>query len=193
MQEARSMKMGRIILMVVAIGVVLSACAPVAPYRTSGYFTSDRLPVHDQKTVAVLPFKGGATEPVTDIANLELGRIGRWRLVERIRVQELFNEQDFDPQRIDDATAVRIGKMLGAKAVILGTVTEYTRGRCSVSMRMVDTETGEHLWQARDTLIASNIAVQKLAEDRYDAQRLRTDADALASVTVRLLVETLRR
>lgn len=185
--------MTRLMLWLLAAGVGLAACAPVAPYRTSGYFISDRLPAHDRKTVAVLPFKGGASEPVTDIANLELGRLGRWRLVERRRVQDLLNEQDFDPQRIDDATAVRIGKMLGAQAVILGTVTEYTRGRCSVSMRLVEVETGEHLWQARDTLLASNVAVRKLAEDRFDAHRLRTDPDALASVTVRLLVETLRQ
>ncbi len=183
--------MKRLMLCLAIPGVLLSACGPVAPYRTSGYFVASRLPAHDGKTLAVLPFKGGASDPVTDIANLELGRLNRWKLVERIRVQELYNEQDFDPERIDDATAVRIGRMLGAAGVILGQVYEYTRGRCSVSLRLVDTETGEHLWQARDTLEASNVAVQKLAEDRYDFQRLRKDPEALASVTVRELVRTI--
>lgn len=177
--------------MLLAVAALLAACGPVAPYRTSGWFKSPRLGLHDGKTIAVLPFRGGATEPVTDIANLELGRLNRWRLVERIRVAELYAEQDFDPERVDDATAVQIGRMLGAKAVILGQVTEYTPGRCSVSLRLVDSETGEHLWQARDSLLASNVAVQKLAEDRYDAYRLRKDPEALASVTVRALVETI--
>jgi hypothetical protein len=176
-----------------AVSLATTACGPVAAYRVGGYFTNPRLTALEGKTVAVLPFRGGATEPVTDIANLEFGRVNRWRLVERIRVQELYNEQDFDPERIDDDEAVRIGKMLGAQAVVLGQVTEYTRPRCSVSMRLVSTETGEHLWQARDTLESRNIAVQKLAEDRYDAARLSRDPEALASVTVRALVETINR
>lgn len=173
--------------------VFMLGCGPVAPYRISGYFTNPALAKYEKKTLAVLPFKGGATEPVTDLANLELGRLNRWRLVERIRVQELYNEQDFDPERIDDEAAIRIGKMLGAQMVLLGQVYEYTRARCSVSMRLVDTETGEHLWQARDTLESSNIAVQELAKDRYDAKRLRTDPEALAAVTVRALAETLKQ
>ncbi len=172
--------------------VLLASCAAqIAPYRVSGYFVSTQLPAHDQKTVAVLPFRGNASDIITDLANLELGRLQRWRLVERLRVQELYAEQDFDPERIDDAEAVRIGKMLGAHAVILGQVTEYTRPRCSVSMRLVKTETGEHLWQARDALESSNPAVIELAKDRYTAQRLRSDPEALASVTVRALVQTL--
>lgn len=171
----------------------LSACGPVAPYRVGGFFTSPRLSAHNGQTIAVLPFRGGAGEDVTDMTNLELGRLARWTLIERIRVQDLYNEQDFDPERVDDETAAKIGKMLGAQAVILGQVTEYTRGRTSISMRLVDSETGEHLWQARDTLEASNVAVQNLAKDRYDSQRLRKDPEALAAVTVRALVETLNR
>ncbi|MEK8024185.1 MAG: CsgG/HfaB family protein [Candidatus Hydrogenedentota bacterium] len=173
--------------------ILLSACAPVAPYRVSGFFVSNKLAAFNDKTVAVLPFKGGASDIATDITNLELGRVGRWRLVERIRVQELFSEQDFDPERIDDAAAIRIGKMLGAQAVVLGHISEYSKGRTSVSIRLVDTETGEHLWQARDALEANNIAVQKLAEGRYDAPRLRRDPEALASVTIRAVVETINR
>lgn len=176
----------------VGMVVLLAACATtLAPYRVSGFFVSPQLAAHEGQTIAVLPFRGGAGDVITDITNLELGRLNRWRLVERLRVQELYAEQDFDPERIDDAEAVRIGKMLGAQAVILGQVTEYTRPRCSVSMRLVKTETGEHLWQARDALEATNSAVIKLAEDRYTAQRLRTDPEALASVTVRALVQTL--
>lgn len=176
-----------------ALGLLMLASCAVAPYKVSGYFVSPKLAAHEGQTIAVLPFRGGAGPDVTDITNLELGRVGRWKLVERVRVEELYAEQDFDPERVDDETAARIGKMLGAQAVILGQVTEYTRGRSSISMRLVDSETGEHLWQARDTLLASDASVRKLAEGRYDAQRLRTDPEALASVLVRALVETINR
>lgn len=184
--------MKRLVLGLCAMAM-LAGCVETAPYRVSGYFVSKKLAAFNDKTVAVLPFKGGASDIATDITNLEFGRLGRWRLVERLRVQELFNEQDFDPQRIDDAAAIKIGKMLGAQAVVLGDIPEYSKGRTSVSIRLVDTETGEHLWQARDALEANNIAVQKLAEGRYDATRLRRDPEALASVTIRALVETLNR
>ena len=96
------------------LSLFIAGCAPVAPYRTSGYFVSPQLARHEGKTIAVLTFRGGASDPVTDIANLEIGRLNRWKLVERIRVQELYNEQDFDPERIDDDMAIKIGKMLGA-------------------------------------------------------------------------------
>ncbi|MBL4888996.1 MAG: hypothetical protein JKX97_03105 [Candidatus Lindowbacteria bacterium] len=179
-------------LFVFAAALVVS-CGPVAPYRVSGYFVSKNLDQYNETTVAVLPFKGGASSIVTDIANLEFGRIGRWVLVERVRVEALYSEQDFDPERLDDATAAKIGLMLGAQAVVLGEVYEYSRGRSSISMRLVDTETGQQLWQARDAIEALNISVQELAKDRYDRGRLKKDPEALASVNTRALVETINR
>ncbi|RMH55196.1 MAG: hypothetical protein D6679_12060 [Candidatus Hydrogenedentota bacterium] len=171
---------------------VFSACATV-PYKVTGYFVSEKLDSYNGATVAVLPFRGGAGATVTDMANLELGRVNRWRLVERIRVAELYKEQDFDPDRVDDKTAAKIGRMLGAKAVVLGQVYEYTPGRCGVSMRLVDSETGEHLWQARDTLEYRNPGVRELAKGRFDYWRLRKDPEAMAFVTVRALAQTLSR
>ena len=179
--------MKKIIGMALLVGI--TACA-VAPYKVGSYFQSDRLVEADGKTVAVLPFQGGAGADITDLTNLEFGRLNRYRLVERVRVDDLYAEQDFDPERVDDETAARIGKMLGAKAVVLGRVYEFTPGRASISMRLVDSETGEHLWQAKDTLEGHNVAVRKLAEDRYDARRLMKDPEALAAVAVRAMVET---
>lgn len=180
------------IILAMVVAVILSACA-VAPYQVSGYFKANAFSAADGKTIAVLPFRGGAGPDVTDIANLEFGRLNRYKLVERVRVEELYAEQDFDPERVDDETAAKIGKMLGAKAVVLGQVYEYTRGRAGVSMRLVDTETGEHLWQSKDTIEATNVAVRELAKDRYDSARIRKDPDALTSVLVRAMVETISR
>lgn len=173
--------------------LALSSCASAQPYEVNSYFASDRLDALEGKTVAVLPFRGGAGETITDLTNLEFGRLNRYRLVERIRIQELYNEQDFDPERVDDETAAKIGRILGANAVVLGQVYEYTPGRASASMRLVHSETGEHLWQARDAIRATDARVRKLAEDRYDAKRLRKDPEALATVLVRALVQTVNR
>lgn len=82
------------------------------------------------RTVAVLPFVNqsgtlGAEHGVADELNLQLGKTGHFRMIERLRIKELYAEQDFAPELVEDTTAARIGRMLGAEAVILGTVTRY--------------------------------------------------------------------
>ena len=114
---------------VITLAVMVSGCA-ARPYKMTNFFTSKAMNEMQEKRMAVIPFKNlspipEATDLLTDEFNLQLGKLGKFRLIERIRIQELFKEQDLDPERIDEATAVKIGKMLGANAIILGTVTTY--------------------------------------------------------------------
>ena len=114
---------------VITLAVMVSGCA-ARPYKMTNFFTSKAINDLREKRVAVIPFKNlspipEATDMLTDEFNLQLGKLGKFRLIERISIQELFKEQDLDPERIDEATAVKIGKMLGANAIILGTVTTY--------------------------------------------------------------------
>lgn len=98
-------------------------------------------------SVAVLPFASARASIGWEFAeefSLFLGRVGRFQMVERLQVEKLFDEQDFDPNRIEDKAAIRIGKMLGAAGVIVGTV-----GDDYVNVRLVNTETGVHAWNAR--------------------------------------------
>ncbi len=116
-------------LVVVLLLTALLGCA-AAPRRVTNFFIDEDLARLRRNTVAVLPFDNlsgfiGADFLVTDEFNLQLGRTGYFDLVERVRVAELYKEQDLDPHRIDQTTAVRVGKMLGAHAVVLGTVTSY--------------------------------------------------------------------
>ncbi len=112
--------------------VVLShflSCAHVEPYRITNYFRSPRAADLREKAVAVLPFQNVTEVPkaewiVANEFNLQLGKTGAFTLLERMRIEELFQEQDLDPERIDPKTAVELGKMLGAQGVVLGTVTE---------------------------------------------------------------------
>jgi len=193
-----------------------------------------------------------------------LGKLGKFDLVERVRIEELFKEQDFPKDRIDEATAVKIGKMLGAHAVVLGIITKYVpyerdkqvaqsqqsspppivieeqryhkdkedkdkkdkdkkdednwdwlapiifvgavisvvgivyilfvqpSTEVGVSVRMINVETGQQLWQARDTFKGNRPSVKKLVNTREERKRLRTDINFLTQLLCQKLAETLK-
>lgn len=143
-------------IITVLLTAVIAGCASapepidrVSTFRLDHFATKERLHAISGNKLAVLPF----ASPEADLGwqyaeefSLFIGKLKRFEMVERMQVQKLFDEQDFDPNRIDDTTAVRIGKMLGAKGVIVGSAADY------VNARLVDTETGAHIWNARMTL-----------------------------------------
>ena len=149
-------------IITVLLAAIIAGCTtapqPIERLSTSRldhFATRERLHAISGTKLAVLPF----ASPESDLGwqyaeefSLFIGKLRRFEMVERMQVQKLFEEQDFDPNRIDDATAVRIGKMLGAKGVIVGSADDY------VNARLVDTETGAHIWNARMTLDGGSAA-----------------------------------
>lgn len=221
--------------------LTLSACMTPPEIPDVG-FVSPRLKELRQPAVAVLAFENrsgflGADYLVADEFNLRLGMTGDYRMVERLRVKELYEEQDLDPRRMDDTTAARAGRMLGAKAVIFGTVTKYRIAdrppdipadafpilipgtgpeaaalnivantgaaliaflsmdvpvaEVGVTVRMVETETGEILWQARNSYIGDAEDLKK-RRPRTEWDRLRKDVVFLTSVLASDMIETLK-
>jgi TolB-like protein len=86
--------------------------------------------------VAVLDFSGGdllqshLRFSMSDMLITALVKAGRFTVVERERVADLRREQEF--QRggmVDPATAVEVGKLLGAELVVHGLVTKATEQR----------------------------------------------------------------
>ncbi len=76
----------------------------------------------------------------------QLGGAVELKIVERENLQYVLNEQDLqrEPGRVDAATAVRMGKLLGAHAMVLGSI--FIMGRdMRLSARVVKVETGEIL------------------------------------------------
>lgn len=76
----------------------------------------------------------------------QLGGATDLKIVERENLQYVLNEQDLqrEPGRVDAATAVRMGKLLGAHAMVLGGI--YIMGKdMRLSARVVKVETGEIL------------------------------------------------
>lgn len=109
--------------------------------------------------VAVLPFLGpdasewSAPEQIATLRNtiaeefsLTLGQLGHFTMIERLQIDKVIAEQDFPANRIDDSQAVEIGKILGASAVVVGSLSDV------LNVRMVDTVTSQQIWNSRSAL-----------------------------------------
>lgn len=105
--------------------------------------------------IAVLPFTNGGSygQAKEDFDALERGIAAMMiselstnpaaRVVEREQLQRLLEEQNLGEQgRVDAQTAARIGKLVGARYVVLGTFIDFY-GDFRVDVRLVNSETSE--------------------------------------------------
>lgn len=105
--------------------------------------------------IAVLPFNNGGSygQGKEDFDALERGIAGMMiselsqnpaaRVVERQEIQRLVDEQNLGAQgRVDPQTAAKVGKLVGARYVVLGTFVDFY-GDFRVDIRLVNTETSE--------------------------------------------------
>ena len=114
-----------------------------------------------QRRVAVLPFENSTTFPqVASQAEAELTAMfvnsGRFEVVERGQLDKILKEQAIGMSGVvDPAAAANVGKLLGAKYVVLGRVTQasstragttdnkpFYRAVANVDVRFVNTESG---------------------------------------------------
>ena len=106
-------------------------------------------------TVAVMHFNNGATGKaheeldalrggIADILISEMSANPAIRVVERDQVDKLVAEQNLGAtERVDKATAVRIGRILGAHHMIFGGYMTDRKNRMRLDARAVNVETGE--------------------------------------------------
>lgn len=105
--------------------------------------------------IAVFPFANGGSygQSKEDFDALERGIAGMMiselaqnpaaRVVEREQIQRLLDEQNLGAQgRVDPQTAAKVGKLVGARYVILGNFIDFY-GDFRVDVRLVNTETSE--------------------------------------------------
>ncbi len=107
-----------------------------------------------KERLAILDFKViGNNEEIKNFEWLELGfaeslsdafsRIPEFSIIERSQITRIFNEQKFQKENfIDSISAVKMGKLLGVKSVLIGSCQIYT-GHMMINMRIVNVETGE--------------------------------------------------
>jgi len=103
-------------------------------------------------TVAVLYFTNGAlmdnasyaplSKGMAEMLITELAQNTAVRVVERDRLQSVIEEQNLqNSDRVDKETAIKLGKTLGARHMLLGTFVVDQRKNMRIDVRAVNTET----------------------------------------------------
>lgn len=101
-------------------------------------------------TLAVLPFQGkGESQELVDAATdrmiTQLVGLRRFKVIERAKLAEVLEEQRLQVSGlVDDKTAVDIGRIAGADAIVVGTVS-IIGGTATVGARVIDTQSSEVL------------------------------------------------
>ena len=162
-------------------GAVMALCAVAAPL--AGQDT--------RPGIAVLPFENGGSygqdkenfealqKGIPAMLISELSNNPAARLVDRDQIQRILSEQDLGKEgRVDAATAAKIGKLVGARYMIMGTFTDFY-GKFRVDARIVNVETSEILkvvtndskMQKREELfrIIQSVAEKLMAETKLPA------------------------
>ena len=129
----------------------------------------------DIKTVAVLDFDNNSIDDAERLANLgkgladilitDLGTLKKLKVVERERLQFILQEIALGDttggkQRIDQEYAVRLGKLMGAQSVLIGSFMKIDK-KLRIDTRLVKTETSEIL--KTDFVTGDQDAVLELA------------------------------
>jgi TolB-like protein len=99
-------------------------------------------------TLAVLPFLGKGesrafVEAATDRMVTQLVELRRFKVIERAKLAEVLQEQRLQASGVvDDRTAVDIGRVAGADAIVVGNISVVS-GTTVVSARVIDTQSSE--------------------------------------------------
>ena len=98
-------------------------------------------------SLAILPFenKGGSPEVssmVQDNMITTLYNLRRFKILERSKIDEIVKEQKLGMTGfIDPAKAVKVGKVAGVDAILMGSISSTATG-VAITARLIDTETG---------------------------------------------------
>lgn len=109
--------------------------------------------------IAVMPFKASTEligSSVSDMVVTELLRTQKYALVERGQMKNVLSETELAMAGLSEAKAVEAAKMLGAEAVVIGTVDEYgmqakggdTYAVVGLSIRLIDCSNAKIIWSA---------------------------------------------
>ena len=98
-----------------------------------------------------------AADDVLEDLSTALAKTGTFELVERSQLDKVLQELRIQNSGlIDSATAMKLGKLVGAKAVLIGSISD--RGDCIViNARLINTESGR-------VLIAESVVMDKDVE-----------------------------
>ncbi len=123
---------------------------------TAGYGPINSETIDQYRSMAVMTFADAPNAPGTGakvsaiVTNLLLDL--DIAIVERAKLAQVFEEQVVQLKYSDEAHALRIGKIAGAKAIVVGEVQQWEStepdktAKVSLTLRMIDVETGQLLF-----------------------------------------------
>ena len=179
-------------LTITALGIALAACRPGSPGRAAPdrateaelaarravaaeqSIKADTLPV---RSLGVAPFAVRAADTtlaplaygLADLLMTDLARSAQLRVVDRLRLDALLREvQLVEAGRVDLATAPRVGRLLGARRLVVGALAAEGENRVVIQARVADVVTGE----TRAAVSASASLTDILAAEKELALRL---------------------
>lgn len=143
------MKTHLLVVLAVALGAAEARCEPLEKLARR---LEKGLSAQENRKVAVLAFpdlKGGVNQGsllVQERLTTYLARRGKVEVIERSRLDQVLSEMKLQHSGIvDPAGAQKVGKVLGAAALVIGTLGEPSEGKVEVNARLVRAETGQIL------------------------------------------------
>ncbi|MEW5693247.1 MAG: GNA1162 family protein [Candidatus Hydrogenedentota bacterium] len=192
-----------IIFSLLFIGCATSVNEAMQPYEFDNFGADHSMITKPKIKIAVIPFRnasgiGGAGIRVSESFVVQLLKIGRYEVIERTRIDQILNEQKFSQLNIvDQETAIKIGKIAGVDAVLIGTVTEYrdmwegeTPPEVGANVRLIDIETGAILWAASEHFRGDDASVQLLVK-RQERWKVVTDIDFLTTLLCKSMASSM--
>lgn len=122
----------------------------ILPAGALTYDPSKVRQVGNRLTLAVMPLQGKGdsqafVEASTDRMVAQLVELRRFKVIERSKLEEVLQEQRLQVSGVvDDRTAVDVGRVAGADAIVVGTVS-IIGSTTTVNARVIDTQTSEVL------------------------------------------------
>ncbi|HYA91167.1 MAG TPA: hypothetical protein VEK32_06685 [Thermodesulfobacteriota bacterium] len=149
------------------IGLSVMGCAQSGG---SGFLRKEFL---EYENIAVLPFEGDDTGEVAKaFARIFHKRFPQISILGGRQFLDNPQEKKFNLNQLDDATRLKIGRRVGAQALITGIITSRSLLNWYLQVKIIDTETGRVLGRSMvemDSLFSTDIekatrlAVEKLS------------------------------
>ena len=77
---------------------------------------------------AMLGTQLDAGKGIADLVVDKLVKSGKWRVIERKAIDKILSEQNFsNTDRADPSSAAKIGRLVGADAIVMGSITQFGR------------------------------------------------------------------
>lgn len=181
------------------LGLLLGAALLSCGHKYHSSFHSRPQALSAIKTVVVLPLDNLTANPdagvaVTDLLVTQLFQLGRFRILSKIELEQLYAQQNLKiPKSIDRGTAAELARRVGADGVLYGSVTEFAyQGGSSdedekepavgINLRLVDARTGTVVWGSSSSRASDEVfAYEKDALGQVTVRALRTMLSDLPS------------